>query len=130
MLGGDGANCIPGCSPVGKQCPDVGHDWSCSFASLRAALEAQQNRDSYKARNNEVVVNFESMRKGLPDTLQGFFYMRTSKASDELVVRNAHQAFLKEFGLGEADGPPLLELDLSSAGVRGAPFRLAPAKQM
>lgn len=43
-LGGDGSACIPGCSPLGQTCPEVGRDWSCSFppSRLREALEHQQ----------------------------------------------------------------------------------------
>ena len=53
-LGGD-AHCIPGCFPPGRQCPDIGQDWQCSYppTQLKAALQAQQSRASYRNRNNE-----------------------------------------------------------------------------
>lgn len=120
-LGGDGVSCIPGCYPQGKTCPEMGHTWSCSFppSHLREALQAQQDRADFKARNNEIVVDLRSVLEQLPDSIQGFFAM----GGDDLLARDARDKFLDEYGLAEADGPPLLRLDLDN-GDDSSPFSL------
>ena len=114
-LGGDGSACIPGCYPSDEQCEAVGHDYTCSFGPgyLRMALEAQQARPSYKARNNEVVVDAKSMEAALPDSIEAFFYMPSASAEEIAIVRGARQDLLDEYDLSDETGPPLLMLDLT-----------------
>ena len=127
-LGGDGVTCIPGCYPAGQQCPELGHDWSCSFppSKLREALQAQERRVDYLHRNNEMVIDLRSIEHNLPHAILGFFYCAHSGSSEVQRVRNARRAFLAHYALSSEQGPPLLVLDLSPAGgVR--PFGLAPS---
>ena len=74
----------------------------------------------------QLVVNFDSVRSGLPNTIEGFFFLVGSSDADQQKARRAHAAFLEEYSLSESDGPPLLLLDLGH-GDRGgmAAFRLA-----
>jgi hypothetical protein len=126
-LGGDGATCIPGCYPAGQQCPDVRHEWSCSFppTHLREALQAQELR--FLARNNEMVVDLRSVERNLPDAIAGFFYCARSGTSEIQRVQKARADFLAHYGLSSERGPPLLVLDLSLAGgVR--PFTVSPLR--
>ena len=126
-LGGDGATCIPGCYPAGQQCPDVRHEWSCSFppTHLREALQAQELR--FLARNNEMVVDLRSVERNLPDAIAGFFYCARSGTSEIQRVQRARADFLAYYGLSSERGPPLLVLDLSLAGgVR--PFTVSPPR--
>lgn len=91
-LGGDGSSCIPGCSPVGQQCHEVGHDWQCSFPPnrLKDALEHQQARPSYRNRNNEIIVDVNDLQTKLPDAIQAFFILTTSDADDAGKVEAHH----------------------------------------
>ena len=127
-LGGDGSTCIPGCSPVGEQCQEIGHDWSCSFGGadmLRAALQAQQDREGYRARNNEIVLEGASVFAHLPASIEGIFYMVGADTARQLKAREVHTAFLEAYGLrsDDAAAPLLLQLDLSP-GI-SQPFSLA-----
>jgi hypothetical protein len=121
-LGGDGVSCIPGCYPVGKQCHEVGHDWSCSFPPerLKDALRHQQDRDSYKSRNNEIVVDIRSITSRLPDSILAFWRKPKTHTDAVQQVIDAHTNFLHKYGLTKETGPPLLVLDLKESG--SAPF--------
>ena len=125
-LGGNGADCIPGCSGRDETCEEVGHDWACSFGGanrLRDALRAQQARGSYRARNNEVVIGIRSIASRLPSVIEAFFYMPFAAEAQIARARDAHAAFLSEFGMSREEGPPLLALDLRR-GAGEAPFTL------
>ena len=125
-LGGDGVTCIPGCSGRGETCEEVGHDWACSFGGanrLRDALRAQQARGSYRARNNEIVIGIRSIASQLPHVIQAFFYVPFAEEAEIARARQAHAAFLAEFGMSREEGPPLLTLDLR-LGAGQAPFGL------
>lgn len=65
-LGGDGVHCIPGCLPVGQQCPELRRDWECSFppSALRTALEHQLGTGNIE-RNNEVRVCYPATGVGI-----------------------------------------------------------------
>ena len=82
------------------------------------SAQAQQNREDMRMRNNEIVVDLRSVVSRLPDSIQGFFGM----GGDEDAARFAHGRFLSEYGLSEAEGPPLLWLNLDGGG--DAPFSL------
>ncbi|KAL1496682.1 hypothetical protein AB1Y20_014276 [Prymnesium parvum] len=120
-LGGDGVHCIPGCYPLGQTCAEVGHEWSCSFppTQLREALQAQLRREDMKQRNNEIVVDLASVEAQLPRSIEGFFV-----GAEEAHVREVREQFMLDFGLSDADGPPLLRLNLDGGGE--APFTLIP----
>jgi len=125
-LGGDGSSCIPGCYPMGQQCPDLDRTYECSFppTHLRDALMAQQARHDYRDRNNEMVVDLRSMSSNLPNSIQAFFLLSTS--TDEGYVRAARKTFLLDYGLTEDSGPPLLLLSFEGGSISGdAPFALA-----
>ena len=125
-LGGDGVRCIPGCYPKGQWCPELHHAWSCSFppTHLKEALQAQEGRIDFRMRNNELVVDLSSVSANLPSAIEGFFYFPGSGAAERAKAAEARQAFLGMYGLTEADGPPLLLVDLSDGGG-DAPFSLA-----
>jgi len=124
-LGGDGVTCIPGCYPRGQQCADVGHAWSCSFppTQLGACLRAQEQRVDFLHRNNEIVVDMRSIEQNLPHAIAGFFYCARSGSSERSKVELARNSFLSHYHLSNAEGPPLLVLDLPGGGSR--PFSLA-----
>ena len=127
-LGGDGASCIPGCYPAGETCPEVAHDWQCSFPpeALRDALQAQMGRRSYKERNNEIIVDAGAFKAALPHAVEGFFFLRGASGADQQWARKAHADFLDEFDLEAEEGPPLMELDLRDGGS-DRPFKQARA---
>jgi len=118
--------CIPGCYPKGKQCRDVHRTsdaYSCSFPpeELELALRAQQGRESFRVRNNEMVVELSSVTSQLPNSIEAFFYPTAASASERQVVEDQHSKFLEAFKLDAATGPPLLELNLGAS----IPFSLA-----
>lgn len=110
-LGGDGVRCIPGCTPVGSQCPELRHDWECSFppAALRIALEHQLHSGSIE-RNNEVVIDPVSVTSRLPHSVLAFWHK--PRGEDALRVARHRDKFLHQFRLGTED-VPLLVMDLS-----------------
>ena len=120
-LGGDGVNCIPGCYPKGQQCHEVGHDWVCSFPPdrLKQALISQQNRESYRDRNNEMIVDIRTVTSNLPHSIMAFW--RKPNLDKDQQAHQAHANFLAEYKLTKENGPPLLVLDLKHGG--SAPFR-------
>ena len=119
-------SCIPGCYPVGKQCNEVGHAWDCSYAPthLKECLEAQQRDMGAKSRNNEMVVDLTSITSNLPQAILGFWYTPTSGSKEVSDAIDARRAFLREYHLSPATGPPLLILDLTEKGG-DRPFSLA-----
>ena len=125
-LGGDGVTCIPGCSAVGEQCQEVGHDWSCSYGGadgLRLALQHQLERPSYLERNNEVVLSIDSvLGPSLPGSIEAIFYMADADDGLKAKARNVHAEFLQAFGLTREGGPPLVALDLAGGG--SSPFSI------
>jgi hypothetical protein len=127
-LGGDGRTCIPGCSPAGEQCQEVGRDYSCSFGRdfLLQALEAQQRRESYRSRNNEIVVSMTSMLQGLPRSIEAFFYLPHASSNEIRAVQRAQQELIETYHLSRHDAPPILVLDLVSQANTLAPFSIAP----
>jgi len=123
-LGGDGSTCIPGCSPSGKQCQEIRSPFGCSYAPthLKDALTDQQAGQA--SRNNELVVDTRSIVSGLPTSIEAFWYTPYSNAGEVQRLQQVHRGFLREYGLTELAGPPLLTLDLTSRGG-SRPFRLA-----
>ena len=121
-LGGDGVTCIPGCYPPGQQCHEVGHDWTCSFPPerLRDALSHQQARDSYKNRNNEMIVDIQSIQSQLPGSILAFWRKPKTYADAVQQAVDARANFFQRYRLTVDDGPPLLVLDLKGGGA--APF--------
>ena len=83
---------------------------------LADALRHQQARQSYKDRNNEMVVDLRSIISRLPSSIEAFFLRPSSTEEEEQKVRDAHRAFLMEYGLEPTTGPPVVVLDLSDAG--------------
>ena len=73
---------------------------------------------------NEMVVATESVVAGLPQTVEGFFYLRGGPQDD---ARNAHRDFLRAYGLGDGKetgrSVPLLQLDFTA---QDAPFSVDP----
>jgi len=119
-LGGNGASCIPGCYPKGEWCPEVGHTYSCSFPpeQLKEALQAQEESAHMLNRNNEIVVDTKTVAANLPGSIQGFFFTAsdpTMEAKAQADTGDVRRVFLQQFELSEADGPPLLKLDVNNA---------------
>lgn len=123
--GGDGSRCIPGCSPRGQQCPDLDRTYSCSFppSDLRGAMQAQQDRESFRKRNNELVVDLRSIESRLPGAVEGFFVIAGTESGDGKRIVAAYHNFLRTYHLSEEGGPTLLTLDLVHGGNR--PFSAA-----
>ena len=90
----------------------------CSFspADLKTALEANANYgiDS-RFKYNEVIIDAEQMKRGLPHTLLAVFYM--DEVTRELAT-SVHQRFLTNYRIG-ADSVPLLRLSLSEGFAPG-----------
>ena len=137
--GGNGATCIPGCfsehSSPSSWCnhgPLRADDdpntwtgvWSCPFPpnELREALTVQQRLQSMRIRNNEIIVNAASYMAHLPHTIEVFFTVPSSGPKEHRTVRGAREALLREYGLGDATGPPLVVMDLQGGGSQ--PFHL------
>ena len=131
--GGDGATCIPGCSPVGWQCQDVGALYStqgpCSFPPerLEEALAGQVTlHDTHGGvwRNNEVVIDMAHYARTLPMGVDGLYYMAGSPEEGKARIRAIHRSFITQYRFPLLHAPPLLELDLEHGGDH--PFRLVP----
>ena len=125
-LGGNGDSCIRDAAPNGQQCQQLGQDWSCSFppTQLKAALEAQESRDDRLMRNNEMVIDFESLSPHLPGVVEAFFTPPLPKGNEyRRFTEEARRLFLEDFELSDDDGPPLLVVDLEHGG--DAPFSVA-----
>ena len=123
--GGDGFSCIPGCYPVGQQCPDLGRDWVCSYPPSQLNTALQRHRDRGALKNNEIVVNTASVTAGLPGSIEAFFMIRGGPEDERDKVVNAHNAFLRAYPhLPEEKRPPLLQLDHRSPGLK--PFTTWP----
>ena len=88
------------------------------------ALEAQERRESYLARNNEIVVQAKSHEAGLPTSIEAFFYMPGASTEDIAVVNKARKTLILKYHLSEETAPPLLVLDLTDKRTI-APFSLA-----
>ena len=118
-LGGDD-RCIPGCYPKGTQCQEFsgGRTYMCSYAPdfLKDALEAQQSRESYRGRNNEMVVDLRSVIPRLPHSIEAFFYVSSGGDEEMALAREVQQKFASHFGLSRAFAPPLLRLNFESTG--------------
>ena len=125
-IGGDGDTCIPGCSPKGQQCDELGIAFggtdgaTCSYASLAASMR-QQPRPAN--RNNEVVLKPHSVVANLPGAILAFFYTPGSGPNEKARVRDVHRQFMATFHLEPGTGPPVLTLDLINGG--SPPFALA-----
>jgi hypothetical protein len=112
---GNGASCIPGCSPVGRQCLSAGCTcWDCSFPPEHLADALTTQIDTGVTRHNEVVLDTRWILASLPRCVLAFFTLGPD--ADEL--RATRAAFLREYAL-PADASPLLNLDLHAA----QPFR-------
>ena len=98
--------------------------YSCSFPpeELEFALRAQMHRESFRVRNNEVVVDLRSIVDHLPDSVIAFFYPVGAGAAERALVREQRAKFAMSYRLDSDSAPPLLELDLAA----DAPFRFAP----
>jgi hypothetical protein len=106
----------------------VGRDYSCSFGRdfLLQALEAQQRRESYRSRNNEIVVSMTSMLQGLPRSIEAFFYLPHASSNEIRAVQRAQQELIETYHLSRHDAPSILVLDLVSQANTLAPFSIAP----
>ena len=109
-----------------KQCRDVRRThnaYSCSFPpeELEFALAAQQERESFRNRNNEMVVDTSSVVSGLPESIEAFFFPKAASGPERDDVREQRRVFMEEYSLGQENAPLLVELDFASA----SPFRLA-----
>ena len=131
-IGGDGTTCIPGCSPVGEQCHEVGHLYSCSFPphKLKDALEGQKTlhgaHDTHGGyRNNEVVVDLIDFTERLPAGIAGFFFMKNNE-HDKQEIQKAHRDFISQYKFPRQAAPPLMSLDLNCGCDQ--PFTLVPAE--
>lgn len=117
-------SCIPGCSPPDKQC-FAGRAYDCSFppTQLKEALLAQQSRDSYKNRNNEMVLDTRSVVAGMPNSIDGFFYLSTKPGGAEY-MRGVQRKFAATYGLSAERTPPLMELEFTGGAISGdQPFK-------
>ena len=82
---------------------------------------------------NEVIVNAQAVARDPPAAIEGFFLMgngaqpvgKLLTASNRL-VRAAHAAFLRKFGLDETTGPPLLLPTLFARHYCHCPRRRSP----
>ena len=122
-LGGDGEHCIPGCYPRGRWCTAT-RQWTCSYppSQLKEALEVQQGHPTFRTRNNEFIVDASSYTAQLPGAVLAFFGTPASGSDEWDQARAARAAFMAQYGLTEANGPPLLTLDLKWSAA--TPFRL------
>ena len=90
--------CTPGCFT--KSCTDMGREhnaYSCSFweEELELALRAQQERESMRNRNNEMVVDTRTVVDARPLSVEAFFYRAGSPASDIDMARRVRRARLE-----------------------------------
>ena len=131
-LGLDGAACIPGCYPAGRQCGELGSLTRCSspphaLCAMIAAWEDQlpgtgplQLSPSGK-RFTEVIVDASSVVEAPVAAIDGFFLMDGAPAAQNNAVRAAHADFTRRYGLDRDRAPPLVVLDPTSS----PPFRMA-----
>ena len=122
--------CIPGCFPPAKQCSPGGKAYECSYPpdQLAAALAAQEASSSFAGRNNEMVLDTRSVVHGLPNTVEGFFFLSTM-ADGEASMRSVQQRFAAAYHLTAESAPPLVRLSFGGKGgfIDGdAPFTLVP----
>ena len=119
-IGRGNPECIPGCSKA-QECHS-GQIWSCGFppGRLKDALRAQEGDQSMLARNNELVMDAKEYVRLLPFSVEAFFYNLDSAQWERDNVRNARDAFIREYHLDGIRAPPLLRLDLQGGG--GSPW--------
>ena len=106
-------------------------DWRADDASSdgELQLEDQQgkplvSRDDRLMRNNEMVIDFESLSPHLPGVVEAFFTPPLPKGNEyRRFTEEARRLFLEDFELSDDDGPPLLVVDLEHGG--DAPFSVA-----
>ena len=80
---------------------------------LKEALEAQDSRGDYRARNNEIVVSTRSVTTNLPESVEAFFVLPWAAGWEHDKVVNAWRDFARAYELtDEASTPPLLQLDV------------------
>ena len=70
-----------------------------------------------------MVLDFNSVHAGFPDTIEGFFFMAGAGIGDRQTAQRAHAAFLQEYGVSASAAPPLMKLSLASDDQ---PFTMAP----
>ena len=109
--------CTPGCFPKKQQCTPGGAAYSCSFPpkELKFALEAQQGTDSFRGRNNEMVLDVRSIVHGLPNSIEGFFYLSTHPEGED-VMRSIRSKFMGAFHLTPETAPPVVQLNFEGPG--------------
>ena len=125
----DGAECTPGCFPPSEFCSTmgiVGFEGTCSYppTELCDAIAAQASSGHY--RNNEMIIEAESIRADPASAIEGFFMVIREGAHQEEAdrrVRDAHAAFVVKYGFDPEFAPPLVYLDLKTGGA--TPFKLA-----
>ena len=123
-------DCTPGCFPKEQQCTPGGRAYECSFPpeELADALRAQEAADNFRGRNNEMVLDVRSISHGLPNTVEGFFFL--SKHPEGLAdMRALQKRFMSAYHLTPDTAPPLVSLNFEGSG--GAidtdkPFELVP----
>ena len=109
--------CIPGCLRKGQQCRDVGRGnnaYLCSFPpeQLQYAIEAQQKRESFTKRNNEMIIDLSSVEPRLPHAIQGIFYVAGSPDYKENEAREAYARFKEYYSMDPEQAPPLMVVDM------------------
>ena len=110
-----GPNCVPGCNV--RMYPKCNaYTWDCSFppGNLRAALETQLAKKAVGNSGtgwNEVVIDTRSIEAHLPRIVTAFFHRGGVGQTRDVRAR-----FLKYYGLDERTGPPLVGVNVGSAG--------------
>jgi hypothetical protein len=128
-LGGD-EDCTPGCFGKDHQCTPGGQAYECSFPphQLADALRAQEATDSFRGRNNEMVLDVRSIVHGLPNTILGFFFLSTHPEGLR-DMRSVQKRFISAYHLTPDTAPPLVALNFGGSGGAidtDAPFELVP----
>ena len=87
--------------------------WDCSFPphQLEKALQANHGNGKY----NEVVIDAQYMKRNLPRSIMGIFYMAPDTKEKAKAI---HSQFVAHYGAEAAD-VPLLKLNLKSGFSRG-----------
>ena len=76
-------------------------------------MEAQQKRESFTKRNNEMVIDLSSVAPRLPHSIDGFFYVKGAADYKEAEARNAYYRFLEYYELDRQHAPPLMVVDMA-----------------
>ena len=78
-------------------------------------MEAQQKRESFTKRNNEVVIDLTSVAPRLPDAIEGFFSVKGSPDYKINEAKDVYYRFLEYYNLDRQHAPPLMVVDMESS---------------